>query len=121
TAQELETGLGSGDRLANRPQYIRLVSFDLSPHGGGVENEVAGIPEIAVEQVLCGTPGIGFLDEGSDAAGAVIEAVSGADIAVSGGRGCRRNADCDDAALRGEASRETAGFNEKIPILNDMV
>ena len=96
--------------------------LDLGQHGGGLEQEVAAVPEIALGHVAGGGGGVGLLDEGVDRAhGAAVERRARPDVAVVGRRMRRRDAEGDDLPLRRGGGGLPAGGAELVGLADDVV
>ncbi len=119
--QEVEISAGLCDRLDDGIDNVRLESLELGLHRRGIEDEVARVPEIAVEEILRGRRGIGLLDESGDRTRGLANRLARPDIAITGGGMGRRNADGHDPSFSRDLARPTAGLDEEGAVLHDMV
>ena len=90
----LDRGLRGGRR-------VRLESAVFVEEDAGAENEIAGVPEIALRDIALGGLGIRLLDELLDREHIVAERGARADIAVFRRRPVRPHAEGDDPAAGG--------------------
>ena len=91
--------LAGGDGGMRRRGDLRRVGVELGQRHGGAQQEDAAVPQIAIGDVLAGMLGVGLLDKARDGAGAGLDQFRARlDVAVAGGRPCRRDAEDDDLA-----------------------
>ena len=69
--QKAEIVVGAGDRRLDRLRHRRLEACELGQQHVGAEQEIAGIPQIALGHIAGGGFGVRLLDEGLDRIDAV--------------------------------------------------
>ena len=120
--QEIEVAREAGDRRLGGLRHRRLEALDLAQHGGGVKQEIAAVPEIAIRHVARGGRGIGLFHERLDRAhGCAVELLARTDVAVVRRGIGGLDAEGDDPALGGGAGGAPAGFAELVGLANDVV
>ena len=82
--EKAEIGRRPRDRLGRRADHVRRERLQFGAHRRAREDKIAGIPQMAVEQILRGARRIRLLDEGVDRARARSQFDAGPDIAVVG-------------------------------------
>ena len=110
------------DRGLDRFGHRRLEPRQFGQQHVGAEQEVAGIPQIAVAHIAGGGGGVRLLDEALDGVHAVLaDGLARQDVAVAGLRLGRLDAEGDDAPGLGGLAAGEAGGAELRHVEDDVV
>ena len=120
---KLQIKPGGGDRLCGCRRNLGMKSLQLLPHDIGAEEEIPGIPEIALGHVDPGFRLGRLFDEGRHPARrcAVAEVLAGVDIAIACGRMVGPDAKGDDVPIGGRDRSLRAELDEGLGLAHDMI
>ncbi len=121
--QKAEIGLGFGAGLGRRIGDFRREFGQFGAHDIGAEEEIAGIPQIALLDIAFSGGEIGLFDKGLDLGDARLggDDFAWPDIAIARRRAGRLDAERDDKALFGGVGRLAAQILESRDIAHGMV
>ncbi len=115
-------GLAGGNGGRGSGGDLRHVGAELGQRQLGAEQEDAAVPQEAVGDEAAGALGVGLLDEAGDGADPLLrQRLTRLDVAVTGRRPCRRDAEDDDlASLRGGQCARDGGVEAGV-IADDVI